>query len=314
MIDTDAAYNTTLTLLRKQFSDDVADLQPLTGGFFSRAFAFVADGREYVIRVNPAIHARESFAKDDYAWRHFASPDLPIPRIVATGETAGGYYAISERVTGKTLDICSPTERQPVLPDLLDTLEAIGRTDVSASTGYGDWGSDGNGRFASWRAFIASMTDDHTDGFYANWHRFFDESFLERDLYESVVRRMLRLAVDCPEERALVHNDYQFENILTDGQRITGVIDWANALYGDPLYDVAWLTWQAANPDWWYENGVEILRARFGHLPGYAPRVACYQCHIGLDHLRFYARTDNRPGYDFCRAWLIEQMATLPER
>ena len=308
-----ARDNPTLrALLRTHVDDNVEDVRPLAGGFFSRAFAATAAGREYVIRISTAVHAPESFAKDDYAWRHFARPALPIPRIVATGMTSAGSYAISERVAGRTLAACSPVERQPVLPALLDTLEAVGQSDVRASRGYGDWDSDGNGRFASWQGFLASITANHPDGYYQNWRRLFDDSFLERDVYATVARRMLNLAEHCPEERALIHNDFQFENILTDGQRITGVIDWANALYGDPLYDVAWLTWQAANPDWWYADGTEILRSRFGHLPHYATRIACYQCHIGLDHLRFYARTDNRAGYDFCRAWLLTLIAATP--
>ncbi len=38
---------------------------------------------------------------------------------------------------------------------------------------------------------------------------------------------------------ALLHLDYHPLNVLTDGQRITGVIDWANAGAGDPRADLA---------------------------------------------------------------------------
>jgi hygromycin-B 4-O-kinase len=180
--------------------------------------------------------------------------------------------------------------------------------DVSAASGYGDWGPDGAGRYESWRAFLAAVIDDHDEGYYAHWHRLFSDSFLERDLYETAHRRMLHLAERCPQERRLVHNDYQFENILAEGARITGVIDWANALYGDPLYDVAWLLWQAAHPDWWHAEGPGVLHERFGAAPGYAARIACYALHIGLDHLRFYARTDNRARYDEARIFVLDHL------
>ena len=91
-------------LLREQFAGEVADVLPLPGGAFSRAFAFTAGGRGYVVRLSAAPQAAESFAKDDYAWWHFASPALPIPRVLATGPTAGGHFAISERVPGRTLE------------------------------------------------------------------------------------------------------------------------------------------------------------------------------------------------------------------
>jgi hygromycin-B 4-O-kinase len=297
---------------RDHLGADAEDIQPLTGGFFSNAFAFSAAGNAYIIRLNAEVHAVESFAKDDYAWRHFASPSLPIPRIVATGTRENTAWAISERMAGRTLNDCTPAVRRAVLPALLDTLDAIGQVDVSRSDGYGDWDGTGRGRFASWIDFLASAIDNHPDGFYTNWHEYFETSFLERDLYGAVYRQMLQLAEQIPDQRALVHNDYQLENVLTDGQQITGVIDWANALYGDPLYDVAWLRWQSANPGWWYDDGTAILDTRYGGLPGYAERIACYQCHIGLDHLRFYTRTDNRAMYDTTRTWLLARLAEAP--
>src|SRR3954471_4135941 len=63
-------------LLRAQFATDVQDVVPLFGGEFSRAFAFTASDQSYVIRLNPFDHAVEAFTKDDYAWRHYASPAL----------------------------------------------------------------------------------------------------------------------------------------------------------------------------------------------------------------------------------------------
>jgi aminoglycoside phosphotransferase (APT) family kinase protein len=38
---------------------------------------------------------------------------------------------------------------------------------------------------------------------------------------------------------ALLHLDYHPLNVMTDGTRITGVLDWTNALAGDPRADAA---------------------------------------------------------------------------
>jgi hygromycin-B 4-O-kinase len=299
-------------LLREQFADDADAVRPLAGGEFSRAFAFTAGGRAYVVRLNAAAHAAEGFAKDDYAWRRFASPALPIPRVVAIGRMADVSFAISERAAGRTLHEHSPAERRALLPATLDTLDAIGRADVRASRGYGDWGADGNGRFARWRDYLAAVIRDEAEGYYRDWHALFRDSFLEREVYEVVYRRLLRLAERCPEERALIHNDYWFENILADGQRVTGVIDWANALYGDPLYDIARLSWGAGWPGWWHADGAALLRARYGAAPGYDERLACYECHFGLDDLRFYAKTGRRAEYDWARDRLLARVADDP--
>jgi aminoglycoside phosphotransferase (APT) family kinase protein len=42
-----------------------------------------------------------------------------------------------------------------------------------------------------------------------------------------------------PRAAALLHLDYHPLNVLTDGRRITAVLDWTNARFGDPRADVA---------------------------------------------------------------------------
>jgi hygromycin-B 4-O-kinase len=296
-------------LLHRQFATDASAVRPLGSGEFSRAFAFISGGRDYVLRLNATPHAAESFAKDDYAWRHFASSRLPIPRVAAIEQTEEICFAISERAAGRVMTELTATERRALLPSLLDTLDAIGRADVGASRGYGDWDASGTGQFATWRGYLAAIIEDQADGYYQHWHAFFRDGSLERDVYDAIYRHMLQLLDHCPEERALIHNDYWFMNIVGEGERVTGVIDWANALYGDPLYEIARLSWGSAFPGWWYEDGAAFLRARYGATPDYDIRLACYSCHLGLDDLRFYAKTGRREEYTWARDRLLALVA-----
>ena len=48
-----------------------------------------------------------------------------------------------------------------------------------------------------------------------------------------------RLRGTAPREDPLVHLDYHPLNVMTDGERITGVLDWTNARAGDPRADHA---------------------------------------------------------------------------
>ncbi len=297
-------------VLREHGADEVGDLEPLKGGVFSRAYGFQAGGQAFVIRLSRAAHAAEAFAKDDFAARHFASPSLPIPRITVIGAVSDGYYAIGERVPGRTLEELPPSERLTLLPAKLDTVDALFRADVNASRGYGHWDATGTGLSTTWHGYLATIIENETAGFFRDWHALFRDSFLERDVYETGYLHMLKLATACPEERVLVHNDYQFENVLTDGRRITGVIDWANALYGDPLYEVARLVWWSGWPGWWYDDVVDLLRARYGAAPRYDERIACYTCHLVLDDLRYYARQGLRSQYEMARDRLLALIST----
>jgi hygromycin-B 4-O-kinase len=94
--------------------------------------------------------------------------------------------------------------------------------------------------------------------------------------------------------------------------RITGVIDWANALYGDPLYEVARLLWWSGWPGWWYDDVADLMRARYGATPRFAERIACYTCHVVLDDMRYYATQRLRPQYEMARDRLLALIATDP--
>jgi hygromycin-B 4-O-kinase len=298
-------------LLREHFTaDKIMDLEPLRGGVFARAFGFRAGHKRYVARLSSFDHSAGGYAKDDYAQRHFASPHLPIPRIVAVASTEVGHLAIGERAPGRTLDEMTPAERKMLLPAMLDTFDAIIQADVSASSGYGFWAADGIGTSASWHDYLAAVIENHTQGFYKNWHAMFETTFLERDVYETIYQGMLRLLPYCPETRSLIHNDAHFENVLGEGDRITAVIDWANAIYGDPLYEIARLDWWSAWPGWWYDDVGDQLQARYGDAPNFAERMACYQLHLGLDDLRYYA-TAGQPD-DYARS--STKLLALAER
>ena len=165
----------------------------------------------------------------------------------------------------------------------------------------------GEGELARWRDFLDAVAENRAEGYYRDWHALFTTSFLERDLFDVINRRMLQLAAFCPEERCLLHCDLHYDNILTDGERITAIIDWGNACYGDPLYDVAWLGRVNALGETFVDPA--LLDARYGAAPHYRERLACYELALGLDDLRFYAKTGRREEYEAIKAILLGLIA-----
>ena len=80
------------SFIRRNYPN-AADIEPLSAGMFSQAYAFAADGRDYVLRINAF---EEDFAKDQFAYANFASSALPIPRVVARG-VPGAFAAGADR-------------------------------------------------------------------------------------------------------------------------------------------------------------------------------------------------------------------------
>ena len=107
---------------------------------------------------------------------------------------------------------------------------------------------------------------------------------------------MKRLLSYCPTERYLIHRDFGFDNVVADGARVTGVLDWAEFGYGDFLYDVAYLDYFSQNIPYgalWHERAIRQQR----HVVHFEERMRCYMLNIGLHDMAIAATLDNERSY-----------------
>jgi hygromycin-B 4-O-kinase len=270
--------------------------EPLGAGEWSRAYAFTLDGRDMVIRFG--AHG-EDFAKDARMARH-STGRLPIPAVLDVGPTGDGrYYAISERAQGDYLDQLDGPGMRLALPAVLDALSAVRHIDLSGTTGYGLWRPDGNAPHERWTEALLDVLVDRPGRRVSGWRAALARSPDGLAAFEAGTALLRELAPRCPQPRRLVHGDLLYRNVLVHADRLTAVLDWGNSLYGDPLYDLAWLLyWWTWYPDW---RDIDIHAAVDAHLDtvgeprsGRDTRLHCYQLHIGLEHLAYNAFTGRR--------------------
>ena len=279
--------------LATRFGGDVIDIAPLGAGVWSQAFAFRRAGRDYVFRCG--AH-QEDFAKDRLAAR-YACPTLPIPRVVELGEACSGYYAIAERVFGGYIDDVDETQMRALLPALFAALDAARHADLAGTTGYGAWGADGTAPYPSWRAaLLAVATDRPADRTYGWRERL--TAAVGIGPFEEAYRHLQALADRVPTERHLIHSDLLHYNVLVEADRITGVLDWGCGMYGDFLYDLAWLCfWQPWYPAWQHIDFREEATRHYAaiglEVSHFEERLRCCQIHIGLAGQAYMAYAGN---------------------
>ena len=290
------------SFLENYFKSLIKDLEYIEGGEGSQAFSFSINGKEYIIRANTRD---DNFKHDNYAYTYFNSSRLPIPEIIEIGKIDDTYfYAISGKVKGKKIDDFSEEEKESIRPKLLEVLDIIHATDISSTSNYGGWDDLGNGHHESWSSFLKSLRKWVEP---KNAPSLFETTILEKEVWKNVYNEILKLIEYCPEDRYLIHGDYGFDNVFSDGENITGVIDWGEAKYGDFIYDWAWLSYWSTNH--YYRDLLKNYSVEKQiPAPNFDERMKCYELYIGLSTLSFYANSQQDAKYH----WNKERLLSIP--
>ncbi|MFD4025806.1 phosphotransferase family protein [Streptomyces sp. NPDC058576] len=273
-------------LVRTSFGARATEPQPLAAGAWSQAFELTIDGEETVLRVG--AHGAD-FAKDELV-AGLAGPGLPVPAVLVRGVVDTWHYAISTRAHGIGLDDLPAADVALTLPSLLTTLDAIGEIDLSGTAGYGIWTPDGQAPYDSWPDALLAISAETTR--VPGWKAALADSEIGLGPVEAGLAALAALTKYLPDERNMIHGDLLSRNVLAADGTVTAVLDWGNALYGDSLYDAAWLIyWWPWYPQW---HAADIYAALLGHWRAAGPlpthlreRLHAYLIHIGLDAIAY---------------------------
>ena len=270
--------------------------EPLAAGAWSTAYSLTVAGRPMVLRVSR--HGGD-FAKDE-AVAGVVRGVLPVPAITVRGETAGWAYAVSERLTGTPLDDLDASALAAVLPDLFDVMDAIARIEVGGR-GYGRWDRSRTAPGRSWPEYL--LTVDHETPRVPGWRAALAASDVGLEPFERGLATLRRLAPGLPDERRMVHDDLLARNVLATGDRISGVLDWGSACFGDPLYDAAWLLYCWGWYPQWSSVDIEAAIGRRWHPDPAVLRA--YRLHIGLGSIAYCATRDRWADVALNAEWLL---------
>ncbi len=226
-------------LLRALGVEDTHLAEPLGGGWGDTSLWRVEhDDRVSVLRVYPS---RQRHIRDREVEILRGVHMIPVPRVEATGDPGGHPVMLISWCPGMTLydAIWTFPERAEQLGVAMGrtqaTLHHLPVTERLRSALHSDWiGWSGNG-----------------DG--------------------ALARELRRWSSGA---QSIMHLDFHPLNVMVEGDTITGVIDWSNALIGDPRADVARtysiLTWMPFPPVEATHDVAQVRCAlRRGWLRGY---------------------------------------------
>ncbi|MGC8486971.1 MAG: phosphotransferase family protein [Clostridia bacterium] len=298
--------------LSHRYRTPLSDLTLVGAGEWSRAYGFCLEGEEVVARFGPY---REDFEKDALMAR-IPHAGVPIPRVLDAASTPWGRMQVAERVHGRFLDDLDDPSLRQVLPHLLSVLDDLAAVVVPGQRGYGLFDPEGRAPHSSWPEALLSAGEDDPARRVHGWRDRLAASATGSGPFDRAFGVLQSLARDLPDAVHIIHQDLLHRNVFVTRAQVCGVIDWGNALFGDFLYDWAFiLYWLPFTP------GGRALDARAlfsrhweqtGRVPEQADaRLLAYQIHIGLEAQAYNAFQGR---FDEVARYAAHTLALLGER
>jgi hygromycin-B 4-O-kinase len=301
-------HETATRLLRDELQLDFENLEEIGEGQISRTYSLDMGGTPCVLQFTEQNMSQGCLNERLFSER-FREMGIPVRDVLHEGDFEGLHFTIAAKVQGQGLHQLPPDAFMAILPSVMDMLLKIARVDTSDTTGYGWLNAKGNGRFASWREHLCQVNAEEPGYFFGRWHELFESTFLDRKVFDHYHTKMMELVDLTPSRRELVHGGFGWGNMLVNDGRIVCVLDWQDARYGDHVYDLTYMLYwldesmQAACVNA-YQEALKKLGRSEDRLED---RLKCYQYYIGVDVLRFTAKTKNE---EFYRA-VLEKLALL---
>lgn len=283
-------------IVRECTGETPANVTRLSSGQIAATFECVVVGRSRIVQFNKP-HMAASLSKERFFGDRLRGAGVPLRRVITEGEFDGTRYTIAEKAPGRMLSALEPARFRAALPSVFRTLAGISSVDMRDTDGFGWFDAAGHGPDAGWKAHLRRVAEEEPGMFFGNWHRLFETTFLERDRYDAYFARMTELLDAISVPRLLVHGGFGYGNVLVEDDAVTVVLDWQDARFGDPLFDLAYMDFWPSGHDL-TELFRPYCKASAIGLEDYDERLLACKYYVAMDSMRFFAMVGNGPAYD----------------
>jgi hygromycin-B 4-O-kinase len=263
-----------LTIIRSHY-DKASDITELTGGLASQTFAFRVNDQRFVFKMGTR---KETHEKEQWVYNRYHDR-LPLRRLIEIHESEHQPpYAIYHFVDGVKLNDLNSQESVDIVPSVLENLSLLNAIEVTDADGFGRFDGTGTAPYPSWLDFINAVYNEKI----YNWSEV-EKKGLDAELIDAAIQKIKRGAGSITiSKKQLIHGDLGSYNLIAEHQRITGIIDWSLAMYGDHLYDIA-------NFMFWNEDKLQPLiaklKANYMNTAENQRAITIYMLRIGLEEL-----------------------------
>lgn len=304
--------------IEKWLKIKIKEFEILSGGVNNRVFLIrTQEGKNLVVRMS--TQERSKFTSELWAFEQVQKNNVPVPKVIAVDTSkkiVPGYtISVSEKLPGTPLSDLNEKRRldRTFFLQAGRALRGIHNVRITRG-GWGYIDSEEKGSYPTWEDFVLRPCDRNL--FSNSIQRGLIKS-TDIDLAMETLRRKKNLLTNVPQQ--LVHGDFSLGNMLQKDNRLVGVLDFENAISGDPVWDLAYFSlYEDKNI---IKDGFKTLLQGYGKPnllddPTIKERFRLYKLSNILYALKWYGenRPDDLEGLGFLNTSLGEALQEISDQ
>jgi Ser/Thr protein kinase RdoA (MazF antagonist) len=272
-------------IIKETLGKDVLAVSELSRRTLHYVYRAKTTDTPYIIRINAS---GMFFRELQFCVEHWITEELTrrqIPHVdinvVDTARTLVPYdFEIMEEAKGRSLfDIGH--EESDVTPHIKELGKFVARIHAIKTERYGPFDvanilkGKAVGIHETWKKYLLLNLDKHLE--YTIMTGIL--TVAESDAVKDALRILEHIPCDQP---VLLHGDIANHNAFTDGKTMTSLIDWEDAISGDPVFDIAYYATGCFGHDVWLSAFIEGYKS-VNQLPeDYEKRFWAYYLRVAV--------------------------------
>ena len=215
-------------IIKSNLEEKLINYSKIDQSIINEVYDIKTNKKEYILRV-ANVWDSGKFEREAWAYKKCKEEGLPVPTVYAvdmSGKIIPNSYIILERMPGKLAkEMIIKTGNKAIAVEAGKQLAKMHRIKLE---GYG-WIRNGKGVYKNWKAYLDDRLYKELKDLYKNNH-------LSENEYNKIIEFYQKKKPENKKQR-LIHCDYHFKNLLSDGKKITAILDFELCCVGDPMMD-----------------------------------------------------------------------------
>lgn len=219
--------------------------QTSLGNVNSIRVGVLESGKEVIIRCHPKGVRNGYFYAESLASNIALDNGIPAYKTYCIHELESDTdisYQVIEKLDGDTVQFClksNPEKEEQLVIEMGKTMALLHKIKVD---GFGPFDNE-QAKKGILVGKHKSLKDSINAGLDENLERLVKYNILDKEVADKIKKLFEDNELLNSNDSVLIHNDFADWNLLTDGNTITGVIDWDECVAGNPIQEIAcWST------------------------------------------------------------------------